>query len=100
MDDPFRYRILGYDALADPDICLAYPHRDYAPDAEIPCQLIGQILDGFHRLRYADDIIYLRSGSLNVFNGLISLNFSCDGSHYLPFGEFLDPESPIWKSIG
>ncbi|MGB5733100.1 MAG: PDC sensor domain-containing protein [Thiohalocapsa sp.] len=100
VTDPFRYRILGYDALADPDICLAYPLRDYPDDAAIPRALIGPVLDGFRRLRYADDIIYLRSGSLNIFNGMISLNFSCDGSHYLPYDEFLAQDSPFWQSIG
>ncbi len=100
VTDPFRYRILGYEALADPDICLAYPLRDYPADAEIPRSLIGPILAGFRRLRYADDVIYLRSGSLNIFNGMISLNFSCDGSHYLPYSEFLAADSPFWQSIG
>jgi hypothetical protein len=100
VTDPLRYRILGYDALADPDICLAYPLRDYPADAEIPRSLIGPVLAGFRRLRYADDVIYLRSGSLNIFNGMISLNFSCDGSHYLPYSEFLAADSPFWQSIG
>jgi hypothetical protein len=100
MDDPFRYRLLGYDALADPDVCLAYPHRDYPVDAAIPAKHIRPILNGFRRLRYADEIIYLRSGSLNIFNGMVSLNFSCDGSHYLPHNEFLDPQSPFWQSVG
>lgn len=100
VTDPFRYRILGYDALADPDICLAYPLRDYPADAAIPRSLIGPVLAGFRRLRYADDVIYLRSGSLNIFNGMISLNFSCDGSHYLPYDEFLAADSPFWQSIG
>ncbi|MGD8208037.1 MAG: PDC sensor domain-containing protein [Thiohalocapsa sp.] len=100
VDDPFRYRILGYEALADPDICLVYPHQAYSTDAAIPAARIRPILDNFRRLRYADDIIYLRSGSLNIFNGMISLNFSCDGSHYLPFTEFLASDSPFWQSIG
>ncbi|KAA6184856.1 hypothetical protein F2Q65_11130 [Thiohalocapsa marina] len=100
MDDPFRYRLLGYEALADPDVCLVYPHHDYPADAAIPAAQIRPILDGFRRLRYADEVIYLRSGSLNIFNGMISLNFSCDGSHYLPHDEFLNPDSPFWQSVG
>lgn len=99
MDDPYRYRILGYEALSDPDICLAYPHCDYPGDAAIPASEVGRILHGFRRLRFADDIIYLRAGSLNIFNGMISLNFSCDGSHYLPYKEFLAEDSPFWKSV-
>ena len=100
MDDPFRYRILGYDSLTDPDICLIYPHRPYPEDAEIPAAEVPHILDGFRRLRYADEVIYLRAGSLNIFNGMISLNFSCDGSHYLSYREFLQENSPFWQSLG
>ena len=51
-------------------------------------------------VRLADEVIYLRSGSLNIFNGMVSLNFSCDGSHYLPYRDFLDRESPFWRSVG
>ncbi len=99
VDDPYRYRILGYDALIDPDICLAYPHRSYPADAVIPAGEVARVLEGFRRLRYADEIIYLRAGSLNIFNGMISLNFSCDGSHYLPYAEFLEEDSPFWQSL-
>jgi hypothetical protein len=99
MDDPYRYRIMGYEALSDPDVCLAYPHRQYTPEAVIPDSQIKPILNGFRRLRFADDIIYLRAGSLNIFNGMISLNFSCDGSHYLPYKEFLAEDSPFWQSV-
>ncbi len=99
VDDPYRYRILGYDALVDPNICLAYPHRPYPEDAQIPAAEVRRILAGFRRLRYADEVIYLRSGSLNIFNGIVSLNFSCDGSHYLPYQEFLEEDSPFWQSL-
>lgn len=99
IDDPYRYRILGYEALSDPDICLAYPQRDYPEEAQIPQACIGPILEGFRQLRFADEIIYLRAGSMNIFNGMISLNFSCDGSHYLSYQEFLREDSPFWQSI-
>ena len=99
LDDPFRYRILGFEALSDPDVCLALPQHRYPTEALIPRDHIARILDGFRRLRFADDIIYLRAGSLNIFNGMISLNFSCDGSHYLSHGEFLKEDSPFWGSV-
>jgi hypothetical protein len=47
------------------------------------------VLAEFQRLRTHDRHIYLRSGSLNVVNGLVGLNFSCDGSHYLDYADFL-----------
>ena len=99
LDDPYRYRILGFEALSDPDVCLALPQHRYPEEAVIPRRDIGRILDGFRRLRFADDIIYLRAGSLNIFNGMISLNFSCDGSHYLSHEEFLGEDSPFWESV-
>lgn len=100
VDDPFRYRILGFDELSDANICLAFPLHAYPSDAVIPPAAVRPILDGFRQLRFADEVIYLRSGSLNIFNGMVSLNFSCDGSHYLPYTEFLQRDSPFWRSIG
>ncbi len=100
VEDPYCYRILGYEALVDPDICLAYPHHPYPDRSIVPADAVRPILDGFRRLRFADDVIYLRAGSLNIFNGMVSLNFSCDGSHYLRYDEFLGEDSPFWRSIG
>jgi hypothetical protein len=99
MDDPYRYRILGFEALSDPDICLAYPQCPYPDEALIPREAIGPIFGAFRRLRFADDVIYLRAGSLNVFNGMVSLNFSCDGSHYLSYRELLQEGSPFWQGM-
>jgi len=99
LDDPYRYRILGFDDLVDPDICLAYPHRPYPSDALIPSDHIQPILDTFKHLRFADDTIYLRAGSVNIFNGMVALNFSCDGSHYIPYDQFLARDSAFWEGI-
>jgi hypothetical protein len=98
--DPYCYRILGYEALVNPDICLAYPHHPYPEKAVVPPEAVRPILDAFRRLRFSDEVIYLRSGSLNVFNGMVGLNFSCDGSHYLRYDELLREDSPFWRSSG
>lgn len=95
-DDPFRYRILDMDALTDPDICLLYPHQEYPADALIPADNIEPILENLHLLRTADENIYLRLASINLFNGMISLTFSCDGSHYMPYDEFLQKNADFW----
>jgi hypothetical protein len=29
-------------------------------------------------------------------NGIVSLNFSCDGSHYMRWDEFLDKRLDFW----
>lgn len=97
-DDPYRYRMLDINALIDPNICLVYPTRAYPEDAVIPADNIRPVLDGLRQLRYMDETLYLRSGSLNIFNGIINLTFSCDGSHYIPFDEFLNKEHAFWNS--
>jgi hypothetical protein len=100
IDDPFRYRILDFDDLADPGICLAYPQRAYPSDAIIPLPRIKDVLNRFRELRFIDENIYLRSGSLNIFNGIVGLNFSCDGSHYIPWGDFLSLAMDFWIGSG
>jgi hypothetical protein len=96
IDDPYRYRILDHEALADPDICLAYPLLPYPADALMPKSAIQPILEVMRELRLADEVLYLRSSSINIFNGMISLTFSCDGSHYMSWREFLDKDMSFW----
>jgi hypothetical protein len=96
VDDPFRYRILDHEALTDPDICLVFPSRSYPADAAIPQNEIGRILSTMQSLRLADPTIYLRTSSINLFNGMISLTFSCDGSHYMHYVEFLLKDTTFW----
>lgn len=96
VDNPFVYRILPTDDLLDPNICLAYPHSPYFDKATVPSLDIMHIFDKFKQLRFMDDTIYLRSGSLNLVNGMIGLNFSCDGSHYLTYDEFQNKGMDFW----
>ena len=95
-NDPYRYRILDIDALTDPDICLVYPQLPYPAEALIPAGRIAAILDTFRILRTTDDNIYLRLATINLYNGMVSLTFSCDGSHYMPYDEFLRKNSTFW----
>jgi hypothetical protein len=99
MDDPLRYRLLDHEALADPDICLTYPRHAYPMDTLIPPTKIRSILAAMRELRLTDQTIYLRSASINVFNGMVSITFSCDGSHVMGYEEFLNRTSPFWLSI-
>ncbi|MBK5963836.1 hypothetical protein CCR95_06985 [Thiocystis minor] len=100
IEDPFRFRILDYEDLANPGICLAYPQRDYPADAAIPLERVGEVFRTFRALRFMDENIYLRSGSLNIFNGIVGLNFSCDGSHYMRWEEFLSKSFGFWIGTG
>lgn len=99
-NDPYRYRILEIGALTDPDICLAYPRRDYPDDAIVSQQAIRPVLNSFKELRLMDETIYLRSASINIFNGTVGLTFSCDGSHYMQVEEFIGKGMDFWVGRG
>lgn len=96
VEDPFTYRILSIDELMDPNIVLAYPRHAYHERAIVPQEQIKAVFEIFRELRFADDNLYLRAGSLNVINGMVGLNFSCDGSHYMRFDEFLSKSTSFW----
>ncbi|MCG6938263.1 MAG: PDC sensor domain-containing protein [Gammaproteobacteria bacterium] len=96
MSDPYRYRIFDSEALSDPDICLLHPAQKYPDNALIPRKRIKSILNAMQKLRLTDETFYLRSASINIFNGMISLTFSCDGSHYMLWDEFLDKDVTFW----
>lgn len=96
VDDPYVYRILTMEELTDTNIFLAYPPRPYFERAIVPAADVRKILKQFKGLRFADETIYLRSGSLNIVNGKIGLNFSCDGTHYLNYSEFLAKGLEFW----
>ncbi|NOX09018.1 MAG: hypothetical protein GXP22_05945 [Gammaproteobacteria bacterium] len=96
VDDPFGYNIHTLEDITNPERCLAYPIR---PQHERTCvseEDIGLVLDLLKKLRHADEIIYLRSASFNIINGMVGLTFSCDGSHYIPYDEFLNMGSEFW----
>jgi hypothetical protein len=99
MSDPYRYRIHGIDDLTDANLCLAYPRTAYPTDALVPAGRVRDILRTFKALRFMDETLYLRSGTLNIFNGLVGLTFSCDGSHYMPWEEFLDKSVGFWLGM-
>jgi len=81
-------------------ICLAYSQRPYPKAAVIPPARVGEVFRTFGALRFMNETIYLRSGSLNNFNGVVGLNFSCDGSHYKPWNEFLEKKPGVLVGYG
>ena len=48
-----------------------------------------EFFEKFKYMRFMDEHLYLKTGSLNIMNGMIGLSFSCDGNHYLSVVEFL-----------
>jgi len=99
VDDPYDYQVLHIDELIDPSLCLAFPKRKYFDRARVPQKDIGKVFAQFRKLRFADETIYLRSASLNVVNQIVGLNFSCDGSHYVKYHEFLSKDNSFWFGV-
>ena len=95
-DEPYHYHVHVLDDIIDPAVCLAYPNRPYPARAVVPKRTVHEVLERFSMLRFADENLYLRSGSLNVINGMVGLTFSCDGSHYMPYEEFLERDLAFW----
>jgi hypothetical protein len=100
VDDPYNYQILNIDELTNPSLCLAFPKRDYFKEAKVPEEKVAEVFAQFKKLRFADETIYLRSASLNIVNEKVGLNFSCDGSHYVPYDEFLQKDNAFWFGVG
>lgn len=98
--DPYRYRLHVLDEIINPKVCLIYAKTPYPETAMMPVNMVHSILKAFKLLREADENIYLRAASLNIMNGLVGLNFSCDGSHYMPADEFLEKNLKFWFGIG
>ena len=96
LNDPLRYRVHVKEEFLDPELCRIYPRLPYTGEAIVPSPEISKVLAEFKCLRMLDNHIYLRAGSLNVVNGLVGLNFSCDGSHYLNYAEFLTHASELY----
>lgn len=99
VDSPYDYQLLNIDELTDASVCLAFAKRDYFEKATVPRKKIDKIFKQFKKLRFADETIYLRSASLNVVNGKVGLNFSCDGSHYVSYDEFLEKDNSFWFGV-
>ena len=61
---------------------------------------VNEVIFGSHKaLRMVDTTIYLRTASINIFNGMVSMTFSCDGSHYMRFDEFLAKGPAFWSGV-
>ena len=95
-NDPYRYRLHVLDEIVDPTVCLVYEKTPYPQDAVVPADRVRSVLKAFKLLREVDEVIYLRAASLNIMNGLVGLNFSCDGSHYMSYDEFLEKDIRFW----
>lgn len=89
IDEPFNYQVYVKEEIFAEDFLEYLPTIKYKNrKVLISKEQIQPVFDEFKRLRLTDEQIYLRAASLNRINGKISMNFSCDGSHYITYDEF------------
>lgn len=98
LSDPLRYRVYVKDEFLDSAFCNLFPRMPYTSWATVRRRGVARVLAEFKRLRMQDDHLYLRSGSLNIVNGMVGLNFSCDGSHYMDHTDFLANASQLYTT--
>jgi hypothetical protein len=88
-DDPYNYKVYVKEEVLDAGFLEGFPNLSYeGRKPQVESKQMQLILDEFKRLRFTDEQIYLRSASVNRLNGMIGMNFSCDGSHYIEHDEF------------
>ena len=89
FDDPFHYRVYVKEEVFEKRFLDSFPAVSYeGRKPHMHRDDLVLVLDEFKRLRNTDEQIYLRSGSFNRMSGMIGMNFSCDGSHYIDYEEF------------
>ena len=96
MENPYDYHIHMLEDLIDPERCLAYSRQEYPEIATVPVEKVAEVMDMLKILRNMDETVYLRSASFNLVNGIVGLTFSCDGSHYMNYSEFLEWDLDKW----
>ena len=90
-DDAYRYRVFLKEEVLEPDFLNQF--RDCTIDHLQPLiaeESVLDVLSEFKRLRTTDQNIYMRNGSINRVNGIIGMNFSCDGAHYIDHKTFFE----------
>ncbi len=96
VEDPYDEHTHVLNEILDPSICLLYPKRSYPEKAKVMTDMVRPILERFRELRRADEVVYLRTGTLNIMSGLVEVHFSCDGTHLMPAEMFLEKDEAFW----
>jgi len=96
MSDPYNYQVYVKDEFLAPGFMKAFPRTNYPLNATVPPKRIREVLNIIRSLRLKDDSIYLRSGSLNIINGVVGLVFSCDGSHYIDYLDMIRHQEELY----
>ncbi|GMT49101.1 MAG: hypothetical protein IEMM0008_0640 [bacterium] len=89
-ENPYSYEVYVGDEIFEPSFMDNFTVSKSSLPPKIIADSIKPILEEFRGLRFLDETIYLRSASINRINGIISLSFSCDGTHYIDHEDFFE----------
>jgi len=89
--DPFVFQKFVREEIIEPNFLDNFSSSDYAGrESLLNENEIARILAEFKRIRLSDETVYLRSGAINLINGMINMSFSCDGTHYIDYKSFFE----------
>ena len=94
--NPFDYQVYLKGEFLAPGFIETFPSTSYPLNAVVPPWRVCDVLGIIRVLRHKDDAIYLRSGSLNIINGMVGLVFSCDGSHYIDYQDLIQHREDVY----
>ncbi|MBI3560942.1 MAG: hypothetical protein HY080_04410 [Gammaproteobacteria bacterium] len=94
--DPMNYQLHRTEDLFKPGFFAQYPKQPYCTQACIDLDKVPLILAQFKALRETNETNLLRSASFNLVNGMVSLCFNSDGTHYVSAEDFLNRELQYW----
>ncbi len=101
IDYPYHYHLLDVDDFANPALVLDYQQRPYPmKEARIPFEQLNALWHHLYDLSLMDSQLYLHAGMINIFNGMVELDFSCDSLHYIPWRELFNKPPDVWLNSG
>jgi hypothetical protein len=97
MADPYNYQVFLKEEFLGGGFVREFRYAPYPLNASVPPARVRDVLEIIRALRHRDDAVYLRSGSLNIINGMVGLVFSCDGAHYIDYLDFIRNRDNIYS---
>jgi hypothetical protein len=97
MADPYNYQVYLKEEFLGGGFVQGFRYTPYPLNASVPPKRVTEVLAILRTLRLKDDAVYLRSGSLNIINGLVGLVFSCDGAHYIDYMDLIRHQDDIYS---
>jgi hypothetical protein len=89
LADPYNYQVYLKEEFLGGGFLKEFRYTPYPLNASVPPDRVREVFSIIRSLRHREDAVSLRSGSLNIINGVVGLMFSCDGAHYIDYLDFL-----------